>query len=290
MSTATIPGLRADLARLEQWMCSVTDPIQALRRGTLHLPVIEAIGRQVAAQVAGPTGFLWMTDVPPMSPELLSMLFLAIGLELGDTSDDYGRLYDVIDHGGSYKDTPIPVSQTLEATGIHTDSSNRAVWPRVVALACVRPSEHGGVSQLVSVHRLHALLARDSPDTLQQLLRPFVRDIVTPNSDRSLQSVRNNAFPILSEEGEVRLRYMRYWIEQGHQRIGQALSASQLAALDVLDGLLNSPTLMLTRRLNTGDMLFINNTSVAHGRTSYIEDPDLPRHLLRLWLDPLTTS
>ena len=290
LSASDVPGLQADLARLERWREAVTEPLQVLQRGSVHLPAVQTIGRQVLAHVGGSTGFIWLTDVPPLSTELLSLLFLAIGLEVGDSSDVYGRLYDVIDHGGSYQDAPIPVSQTREATGIHTDSSNRTVWPRVVALACVRPSERGGESRLVSVHRLHALLARDSPGALKELLRPFVRDIVTPGSDRSVEAVRANAFPILSEHGGVRLRYMRYWFERGHQRIGEPLTGPQEAALDALDALLNAPELTLTRKLVAGDMLFVNNTTVAHGRTTYVEGPEHPRHLLRLWLDPIDTA
>lgn len=290
LSIAAIPGVHADLARLEQWRCATADPIHDIRRGTPDLPTVKAIGHQVAEHIAGATGFLWLTDVPSMSTELLSVLFLAIGLELGDTSNVYGRLYDVIDHGGSYRDAPIPVSQTRDATGIHTDSSNRAVWPRVVGLACVHPSAQGGASQLVSVHRVHARLARDSPEVLHTLQQPFVRDIVTPGSDRSLQAVRDNAFPILTKEGGVRLRYMRYWIERGHQRIGAPLTASQRHALDTLDALLCSPTLGFTRRLAPGDLLFVNNTTVAHGRTSYRDELGRPRHLMRLWVDPLEPS
>jgi hypothetical protein len=32
------------------------------------------------------------------------------------------------------------------------------------------------------------------------------------------------------------------------------------------------------------DMLFIDNTAIAHDRDAYIDDPTAPRLMLRLWL------
>ena len=36
--------------------------------------------------------------------------------------------------------------------------------------------------------------------------------------------------------------------------------------------------------LAPGDMQFVDNGTVVHARTAYVDDPSDPRHLLRLWL------
>ena len=279
------PDLPADLARLDAWRASVPEPVQALQADTLELPAVQAIGQRISPLVRESPGLALLTHAPPLAPELLALLYLAIGLELGSTVDVYGRLYEVRDRGGSYKDSAIPVSMTRESTGIHTDSSNRAVWPRIVALACVNPSTVGGASRMVSVHRVHHLLGERAPELRDRLYGDYIRDVVTPGSDRSESSVRANRFPIFARGDRVTLRYMRYWIERGHDRVSVPLTPDDLAAFDALDALLEDESLTLRFKLAKGDMVFLDNTTVAHDRDAYVDDPGAPRHLLRLWLD-----
>lgn len=81
------------------------------------------------------------------------------------------------------------------------------------------------------------------------------------------------------------MRYMRYWIEKGHERSGIALTRDQIRALDALDEVLESPAHTLRFKMNKGDMLFIDNTRVAHDRDAYVDDGNTARRLLRLWID-----
>ncbi|MCH2173993.1 TauD/TfdA family dioxygenase [Myxococcota bacterium] len=285
-----IPGsIESDLDQLEAWAGSVDDPIQAFERRLLELPGVRALARQVAAQVDAGTGVAWLRGLPPTTPsDQVSLLYLAIGLELGDPEVTYGRLYDVVDHGDSYRDKPIPVSQTRESTGMHTDSSNKAVWPRVVGLACLQPSAEGGGSRLTSSVRAHAVLGERAPEHLETLYGDFIRDVVTPGSPRDPAAVRRNAFPVFQRAlnpAGIALRFMRYWIEKGHERAEQPLTAQQHAALGALEDTLEDPAHTLRFRMEAGDLLFLDNTTVAHDRDAYSEDPSAPRHLQRLWIE-----
>ena len=285
LSLRGVAGLEDDLETLERWRARASDPVAELRRGLLDTPAICALAEQASQRIRGEPGLAWLRDAPPMSAELLELFYLTVGLEFGETVDTYGRLYTVKDHGGSYKQAAIPVSQTRESTGIHTDSSNIAVWPSVVGLACVRPSPTGGGSRLVSVARASALLRETAPDAFAQLQGKFVRDVVTPGSDRSVEAVRANSFPVLFGENGEQMRYMRYWIEKGHERAGMPLSDAQREAFDALDELLADPSLNLRFELRAGDLLFLDNRAIAHDRDAYVDDPEQPRHLLRLWLE-----
>jgi alpha-ketoglutarate-dependent taurine dioxygenase len=40
----------------------------------------------------------------------------------------------------------------------------------------------------------------------------------------------------------------------------------------------------LDMQLSPGDVQLVSNHTVVHARTSYVDDPSSPRHLLRLWL------
>lgn len=279
------PGITEDLERLAAWAESAEDPVRDFVGGRLDLPEVHALGDRVAAQVDQGPGFAWLRGLPEAPGPLISLVFLAIGLELGETIDVYGRLYEVVDHGESYREKAIPVSQTRESTGMHTDSSNKPVWPRVVALACLRPSPMGGESRLSSAVRAHEVLRSCSPKLLEQLYGDFFRDVVTPGSDRDPQAVRKNVFPIFHDDQSVTLRYMRYWIEKGHERAEVPLTQLQREALDALDEALEDPEHLMTFNMQAGDMLFLDNTRIAHDRTGYVDQGEQPRHLQRMWID-----
>lgn len=246
--------------------------------GRLLRPVLDPQGLGVA----------WIRQVPLTEPRILRLYFLAVGLQLGDhTLDTYGRLYHVHDAGVSYQTQAVPVSQTRDTTGMHTDSSLRLSCPERIGLLCLQPATQGGQSQVVSALRVHEDLRLHAPHSLARLYRPFIRDIVTPQTDRSPQAVAANAFPIFEwhEKAQLRFRYMRYWIERGHERCQQALSADDVAALDALDAALHHADNVYRFRLSCGDMLFIDNTRVAHDRTAFEDHPAYPpRSMVRLWL------
>ena len=82
------------------------------------------------------------------------------------------------------------------------------------------------------------------------------------------------------------MRYLRYWIEAGHEKIGAPLTREQKTALDVLDETLNRRDLRVEFDLKPGDMYFINNRWTLHNRTAFEDhaEPERRRHLVRLWL------
>ncbi len=87
-------------------------------------------------------------------------------------------------------------------------------------------------------------------------------------------------------------RYLRYWIESGHEKIGQPLSDAQRKALDVLDDVANDPALRAEFALEPGDLFFINNRWILHNRTAFEDhaEPEQRRHLVRLWLRARTDA
>jgi hypothetical protein len=95
------------------------------------------------------------------------------------------------------------------------------------------------------------------------------------------------AYPVLTRDGgDLTYRYLRYWIESGHDRIGQALTVAQQRALDVLDEVLARPDLRVEFELRAGDQFFINNRWILHNRTAFEDhsEAEQRRHLVRLWL------
>jgi len=235
------------------------------------------------------SGVAWLQGVPAsqFTTAQLKLFYLAIGSAMGRCMDNYGRLYDVRDHGGSYKTQRIPVSQTRSATGFHTDSSARDCMPDFVALLCLQPAPVGGESLVVSGAAAHEQLRHADQDALTRLYREFIRDIVTPGSGKTLEALIHNRFPVFSQGiygSGLSFRYMRYWIEKGHEEAEIGLAKDDITALDTLDQILESPRAAARFKLEAGDQLWVNNHIVAHNRTAYEEDTKQPRHFVRMWI------
>ena len=140
---------------------------------------------------------------------------------------------------------------------------------------------------IVSGARVHEELRKTNMGALAILYREFIRDIVTPGAGKALDALINNRFPVFSQglySLGLSFRYMRYWIEKGHQEANMDLAQPDIDALNTLDHLLQSRRLAGRFKLEAGDQLWINNHIVAHNRTAYEEDPQCPRHFVRMWL------
>jgi len=280
------PVLERDLDSLLAWADEVADPLGTLERSSLSLPGFDALAVQASAALGadGP-GVTWVRGLPT-DPEAARLAYLALGCRLGDPLENYGRLYDVVDQGGSYLDKPIPVSQTKHTTSFHTDSARRETLPRFVALLCLQDAI-GGDSQLASASEAHERMRREAPELLERLYQDYVRDIVTPGTERTDEALLANRFPVFEARrggAALNLRYMRYWIEKGAERAGLELDSRDVEAMDLLDSIFADDSLHARLHLRPGDALFIDNRDIAHNRTPYEDLPGKSRHLVRMWI------
>jgi alpha-ketoglutarate-dependent taurine dioxygenase len=192
-------------------------------------------------------------------------------------------LYDVRDTGQQLAQGA-RFSVTNYESSFHTDNSFGEGLADYVGLLCLRPARTGGVSQVVSGYTVRDCLSREAPDVLAVLSRQFHIDRRGGTRQGEAPTVR---FPVLEENGgRLVFRYLRYWIEAGHTKAGVPLSAEQVRALDVFDGVLARPELRAEFCLTAGDMFFINNRWILHNRTAFEDhpEPDRRRHLVRLWV------
>lgn len=279
-------AIAADTASLLRWAATQADPITALTHGALELPHVHALAAKIHRELDAGSGVAWVTGIKETDPLALRLLYLAIGLAIGRPVGAYGRLYDVKDSGRSYRTEAIPVSQTNESTGVHTDSSNKGLCPRFIALLCIRPARAGGGSRITCALQAHEVLRAHHPEALALLYTDHIRDLVTPGSTRTLDTIRANAFPVFSPPPGPAFRYMRYWIERGHRQAERPLPPAHLQAFEHLDDALEHPDHVVRFRLEAGHMLFCDNTIIAHDRDAYEAQPDAPRWLCRLWLQP----
>jgi len=235
-----------------------------------------------------PGFFLLKTGITDEQEAMQRLVYEKICTTIGNLNTRYGAFYDVKDYGGDYRESRIPVSQTHETTGFHTDSSALNYYPRYVGLMCVRPALSGGESLLANALDFLNYADRRMPECAALLKIPVIRDIVTPGTEFSLENLRANRFPVLNEDGEIPVfRYMRYWIERGHAKAENPLPKAYIDALNELDAFLEKTENQFVYAMESGDMLIFNNTILLHNRTAFINTPQTgkERLMVRTWID-----
>jgi alpha-ketoglutarate-dependent taurine dioxygenase len=192
-------------------------------------------------------------------------------------------LYDVRDTGQDVA-SGARFSVTSYESSFHTDNSFGDSILDYVGLLCLKTAKSGGISQNVSGYAVHNVLLREHPDVLELLCQPWHVDRRGGFREGESPTVCQ---PIIAwENGGLVIRYLRYWIEVGHEKAGQPLSAEQRRALDTFDAVLARPDLRVEFSLRPGQAYFINNRSILHNRTAFVDhpEPERRRHLVRLWL------
>jgi hypothetical protein len=233
-------------------------------------------------------GFAILDGLPAehYSPHELQAIYWLVGQLLGRPCAQNVQdtlLYDVRDTGQDLAQGA-RFSVTSYESSFHTDNSFGEGLVDYVGLLCLQSARSGGLSQVVSGHAVHNRLLTDHADVLPILYEPF--HIERRGGIRAGQAATIHK-PILAWDGrELSYRYLRHWIQSGHEKAGCPLNPRQIHALDVLDSVLRQPDLAAEFMLQPGQMFFINNRWILHNRTAFQDypEPHRRRHYVRLWL------
>ncbi len=213
----------------------------------------------------------------------LTLLYWGIGLHLGEpwAQNKHGHvLGDVTDQGKTIDD---PTVRGNELGGVeldyHTDGSD------LVGLLCLRTARTGGLSCVANAVAIHNHLVRESPDLAAALYEPL------PYDTRGEQAEGASAFysvPGFTEHaGRLFVRFIpQYILASQRHPDAPRLSPTARAAIAEMSALANDADFNVYMDLQPGEMQFINNYHVLHGRTAYEDDVahGYKRHLKRLWL------
>jgi alpha-ketoglutarate-dependent taurine dioxygenase len=233
-------------------------------------------------------GFAILDRIPleRCTPGEAQALYWLIGQALGRPFEQNVQgtlLYDVRDTGQDVR-YGARFSVTNAESSFHTDNSFGQEVLDYVGLLCLNTARSGGRSQVVSGYTVLRELRRHHPGVLAMLGEPFHFDRRGGTREGEAPTSR---LPILqAEEGGLLWRYLRYWIETGHERAGTPLTAAQVAALDTLDELLGRRQFRVEFDLEPGQMLFVSNRWILHNRTAFEDHTEAGRrrHYVRLWL------
>ena len=278
----------AELAGSDEWIWRFDDDeidellIAARSEEPADLPLLDDRLAALRSRLIDGRGFELLRGLPieTLSAEECARVFVAIGERLGNArsqnaaGDLLGHVRDV---GLDVADPTVRIYQTNRRQTFHTDSTD------VVGLMCLETAESGGESLLVSAGAIYNEMLDRDPDLAAALFEPVATDRrgeVPPGADPWF------TIPVLSWHAEqLTVLYQRQYIESA-RRFDDApsLTDRMTAALDLFDEIANDPSMHLSMTLERGDIQFVHNHALLHDRTAFVDRPDSPRHLLRLWL------
>ncbi len=264
---------------------SYSDEVLDVDKENFPLPTLAPVLNGLAEELINGRGFCRISALPVerIGYEDASWMYWGIGLHLGVPwpQNVKGHLLgDVKDQGKSVND---PTARGNELGGVaqpfHSDGSD------LIGLLCLDPGVSGGESLVANAVAAHNLLVAQDPQLAEVLYDPLPYDF------RGEQSKGSDPFyrvPVFSEHNErLFVRYIRPYIEAS-QRHPDAprLSDLQRTAMDAYDLLVNDPDNRVEMTFEPGDMQFVNNYHVLHGRNAYQDDraTGRVRWLKRLWL------
>jgi alpha-ketoglutarate-dependent taurine dioxygenase len=224
--------------------------------------------RQHVVQVLKKYGIV-LGHVKDADPE--GKIFKQLVEEIGeiDTHDEKGtRTWDVKFDPSVNQQTGTR-SLTLREFEMHTDASFELPPPKYICLYVVKEdSLGGGVSQIIEGRKLLARLSSKTKQILQSLYTVRVPDEFY--KDRHFEQV-----PIL--DADMNFAFRRDII------VRDMCSKEQLEALQELESILNTESIIESKFLHNGTMLILDNGRFLHARTE-VKDKD--RHLLRMRFQP----
>ncbi len=254
--------------------------IGSLTRDQFPLPTMAATLASWSDELTDGRGFLLVRGVPTndLTGPDVELLYYGLGVHLGvpvSQNTDGDLLGHVRDTGADPTDPGVRLYKTRAAQPFHTDGSD------VVGLMCLRPARVGGASTLVSSWAVYNAMRDRRPDLARLWFEPFSFDLYEQQAPGARGWFDTCIGNVLGDR--LFTFYLRFYIDQAQRHADvERLTPGRVEFLDLLDSLCHE--LRLDMEFQPGDIQWLANASIFHGRTAYDDDPNQPRHLLRLWL------
>jgi hypothetical protein len=262
------------------------DDVLDITRDLFPLPTLGPELARITGELIDGRGMVLIRGVPVArySKDRATAIYWGVGTHIGHPWPQNAKghlLGDVTDQGRSASD---PTSRGNELGGIalpfHSDGSD------LVGLFCLDAGAGGGDSLVANAVTVHNDLVRAEPELAAALYEPFPYDL---RGEQAPGARSWYTMPIFTRRGDrLFVRYIRPYIESSRRHDDAPRpSAVGRAAMDRLDAMCADPQYRVAMGMRPGDMQFVNNYHVLHGRDGYQDDraAGKVRHLKRLWLE-----
>ena len=277
----------ADIAEMERALAAAKSTGRAMveiAREQFPLPALAPKLARILDEIRNGRGFVVVRGLPVQrySDEDVGLILWGLGRYLGTPlyqnpqGDLLGHVYD---HGRTYGNIDVRGYETSAYLPYHTDAGD------MVGLLCLRRGLEGGLSSIVSSVTVHNEILAQHPEFLGLLYNGFY--YIRREAALTERGVSERPIPVFGyADGMVSCRYIRNQINAGAVKREIPLTTFERAALDYLDEQTRRADLRLDMDLQPGDIQLINNYTILHSRTGFVDGPEphQKRHMLRLWL------
>lgn len=265
---------------------SVSDDLLDIGKADFPLPTLGRRLEAIEQTLINGRGFVRIRGLPRArySNDDMCLAYWGIGAHLGKPwpQNKHGHLLgDVTDQNKAPGD-PTARGNEIGLVGLdfHCDGSD------LVGLMCLQTGVSGGLSAVCNSVAIHNALVRERPDLAAELYKP------QPFDARGEQGPGRPGWyglPVFSEMNDrlfVRLIAPYIHASQRHPDAPRLTDKAKEALAWILEAS-ESGRYSVFMDFQPGDMQFINNFHVLHGRTAYEDDRAAGkiRHLKRLWLE-----
>jgi hypothetical protein len=247
-----------------------------------QLPATATLLQAAYEDVENGAGFTVLSNLPVerWGIELSRAALCLIGSNFGEISlqnREGEYVLDVMD-----KSTPV----SSQSRGYHSNDKLEFHndGTHTVALMCIETAKAGGESLLVSASTVYNEISRLRPDLMATLMCGY-RHSRRNQRDPDQAPVMEDRTPVFSFlDGVFHNCYSGVSITSSLDQ-GETHTAQERSALEYLEEMLARPELALAMEFRKGDIQLVNNFTMLHSRTAFIDHgPERRRHLLRLWL------
>ena len=250
---------------------------------TFPLPKLGEFFRSLGQDLLHGRGFLLLRGLPRdrYSLDDIGRIYYGLGVHLGwPVAQSYqgellGNVIDVSD-------------VEAQARGYHAGGGQRMHSDNcdVVSLMCVRAARSGGISRIVSAAAVHNTLLETQPGLLEALYGEWVFRRMELDAHYGTGPLTKRVMIFSRESGQLTCNVSGSYPHRAVKAGDAVMTPTQIEALDEMARISASPDLYLDMSIGEGDIQFLNNRTILHGRTGYEDPPEIAsrRHMLRLWL------
>jgi hypothetical protein len=210
------------------------------------------------------------------------MMFWALGTHfgLGLSQSARGDLLGLV-----RDETPPGQPESARGYTSRRELSLHVDLAQIVGLMCVRQGRSGGESQYASGLAIYDEIQAKRPDLMPILCRGF------PYHRRGEQAptqpqITPYDIPVFSErDSRVSVFMVREIFNAAFRELKRPFRPEEIEAIDTFRA--TAKELQFETRLEAGEATFLNNYTVMHARSEFVDwdEPEKKRLMLRLWLD-----
>jgi hypothetical protein len=277
LSDADIAEIDAALAGLPEIDFSEIEP------RNFSLPTLGSRLRAIGEALRHGRGFALLRGIPRdrYSTDEMARIYVGLGSYIGVPAPQ-SSLGELLGHVIDVSDIESEVRGYHAGGGqrFHTDTCD------VVSLICLRAAKSGGLSRIASAAAVHNRMLQARPDLLETLYGSYVVRRMERDAELGSGRLVRQVAIFSRDSGALSCNISGIYPKRAVAFGDAAMTPLQIEALDELERHAASPEFYLDMSIGEGDIQFLNNRVILHGRTNYQDWPALTqrRHLMRLWL------